>query len=540
MRSRIYSNMLRTWTALPARAWLRALGSALPALAVAVVVLASATDFFPDTALVPGVPLISMITPLRLVICGGLIALLCTGARLSTLRTRIDIPIGVLLLVSTVGTVAGRWPGAPLRELFVEVAVFYLAVGLRRTRPESWAAVSMLALVSVSIAGSVAFAQVTNQTFTGFCGGGFFGDEVTCAHGAMIRAEGTFSNPNELAAFLLLLAPLAALAVTLVTEKLTRVVLIGLTVVGSAAVLTTFSRGAYGAIVVSLLVAAARRPLSRLSRYQVTLIPTAGTLVLAGSGMVIAVLAQHNASLGLREKAWTAALREALAHPVLGVGLGRAGSVITAETGTQFAHVHNLWLNWLVETGVPGLLAITTITVVGVVSAARLASQGSATGTAELAGLSGFLVTSLLDDPANLSRIALAMWLMIGLIMAETPARWRDPFAPARAETSGPPEHTGASSTELPELGRPSAHENDLSATQPIPAVPARPSRAAETRVTARKPPPPGALGETPPTPPVPRRSPPSPPRSIPNRHAARRQGQSPPQRPGNGNPPRP
>lgn len=388
-------------------------------LAVAVVMLTAATDFFPDSTLV------GVVTPLRLVIACGLIALPFTGARWTTLRTRIDIPIGILVVVAAAGTLLGGRPGAPLRELLVEVAVFYLVVGLRRTRPESRAAVSILALVSVAIAATVAFSQVNNQTPTGFCGGGFLGD-VTCGNGAMIRAEGTFSNPNELAAFLLLLAPTAILARNMVRDRLAQTVLVGLAICGGAAVLVTFSRGAYAGIVAGVAAAMAARTLFRkLGRVQLTLIVTAATLATAGSAMVVAVLSRHDQSLGLRGTAWTAALRIAAAHPLLGVGLGRAGSVITALTGVDFAHAHNMWLNWLVETGVPGLVAITAITVIAVVSAARLASQGSAAGACELAGLTGFLLMSLLDDPANSSRIAVAMWLLIGLVMAETPARWR-------------------------------------------------------------------------------------------------------------------
>jgi O-antigen ligase len=486
---------LRTREALPAQSRAGHLAALLPMLAVAVVLLTAATDFFPDTTL------IGVITPLRLVTAGGVVALVCTGARLSTLRTRIDIPIGVLVLVSAAGTILHGWPGAPLRQLLVDVAVFYLVVGLRRTRPESRTTLSMLALVSVSIAGTVAFAQISDQTPTGFCGGGFLGD-VTCSQGAMIRAEGTFSNPNELAAFLLLLAPTAVLARTVVTDRLTQIVLVGLAVIGAGAVLTTFSRGAYAGMVVGLGAAvAARTLLRRLSRLQLTLLVTAGTLALAGSAMLIAILSRHDESLGLRGRAWTAAMRAALKHPLLGVGLGRAGSVISSSTGAQFAHAHNMWLNWLVETGVLGLLAITAITVIAVVSAARLASQGSATGAAELAGLTGFLLMSLLDDPANSSRIAVAMWLMTGLVMAEMPAGWRHAAAPVSAESLADAPAAAEKVSEKVSAVREPEPEAAV-VTQPMPAVAGPPTTSGKHRR-----PPPDSLGETLPTPAVPPRT---------------------------------
>lgn len=476
----------------------RAFASLLPVLAVAVIVLTAATDFFPDTAIFPNVPLLGVISPLRLVIAAGLIALFASGARLGTFRTRIDIAVGVLLVVATAGILLRHWPSSPLRELVVEIAACYLAVGVRRRHSESWTAVSVLALVAVAAAGAVAVAQVSNQTPTGFCGGGFLGN-VACGHGAVIRAEGTFDNPNELAAFLLLLAPVATCAITVVTERLTRAVLIGLAVLGWAAVLTTFSRGAYVAMVVAVvLIAGARRWLPQLTRTQLTVLITGGAVVLAASGGVLAILSRHDASMSARGLAWTAAVRLALRHPVLGVGLGRAGTAISANVGEQFAHAHNLWLNWLVETGVPGLLAITAITVIGLVSAARRAALGSMMSAAQLAGLTGLLLMCLADDPANLSRIAMAMWLMLGWIMAETPARWRDaekPLStPARRAVEDSLVGAGPVETDVAEL------------TSPMAAVPATASRG--TRVDrTRKPRQPDPLGETQPIPRYPERA---------------------------------
>lgn len=507
----------------------RAFGSMLPILAVAVVVLTAATDFFPDTSLFPRVAVIRVFTPLRLVIIAGVIGLVSSGARLAAFRTRIDLPVAALVLVAAAGIVPRHWPAAPLRELFVEVTVFYLAVGVRRRYSASWAPVSMLALVGVATAGLVAFAQMANQTPTGFCGGGFLGN-VACGHGAIIRAEGTFANPNALAAFLLLLAPVATCAVSLVAERLTRAMLIGLAVVGWAAVLTTFSRSAYVAMLVSLaLVVGARRLLSQLTRLQLTLLISGGALVLAASGGVVAVLWRHDASLSAHGQAWVAAVHLAVAHPVLGVGLGRAGAVVSASTGEQFAHVHNLWLNWLVETGVPGLLAITAITVIGIVSAARRASQGSVISTAELAGLTGFLLMNLLDDPANLSRIAMAMWLTLGSIMAKTPARWRDAGTPA------PRDEEDSLDSDLPEDAAESTH--------PLPAVPAASGGRNGVRAT-RKSPQLDPLGETQPIPPYPPRPAPTttpPPKQplVPGRPGTHRRAPNPPH-PASQQPPKP
>ncbi|WP_236796119.1 O-antigen ligase [Amycolatopsis sp. GM8] len=506
--------LLTTRLSAPAQAAARALGVYLPVAAVAVAVLESATDVFPDNGL------ISVITPLRLVIGAALIALVATGARASAFVTRIDVPIAVLLLVALAGTVLGHRSGAPFRELCTEVALFYLVVGFFRSRPEPSAPMSMLALVAVTIAGTVALAQISNQTPTGFCAGGLLGEGV-CGHGdSAVRAIGTFANPNVLAAFLLLLAPLAALAPRLATERTTRLLLTGLAVVGFGAVLTTFSRAAYVAAFAGLLViVVVRWILPRLNRNQIWLVVTGGAGALVALTVGLIALSRGGGSLYGRGSAWGTAIRVTESDPLFGVGLGRAGAVISANTTAgPFAHAHNLWLNWLVETGGAGFLAFTVITVAAVYCAVRLAARGRATGVAALAGLTGFFLMSLLDDPANLSRIAMAMWLVLGVVMAESQPRWRDPVvaprpkAPPRTRTA----QTGPKTRVVPRPRRaPVAAERTRPVLPPVekPAEVTRPQRKAPTHPTPvpgleapRRRRPPQPPGEHP-QPPAPRRT---------------------------------
>ncbi|MFC5804896.1 hypothetical protein [Streptomyces formicae] len=189
----------------------QAIAQVVPLAAMAVVLLDSATDFFPDD------PLISVVTPVRLALLTGLTglaALVVGGARLSAFRTRLDLPVTLLLLAAAGTTYVGGHPTAPLRALVTSAGAYYLMVGLRRTQPESWRAVALFALFAVVAAGTTAFSQLTNETPTGFCRTGLLTD-VDCDEGAagmLIRATGTFANPNLLAAFLVLLTPLTLLA----------------------------------------------------------------------------------------------------------------------------------------------------------------------------------------------------------------------------------------------------------------------------------------------------------------------------------------
>lgn len=307
----------------------------------------------------------------------------------------------------------------------------------------------MLTSGAAVLASAVAVGQFSHDVPTGFCRSGLLRD-APCEPGALVRAVGTFANPNLLAALLLLFAPLCVLAVSMVSDRTARMCVIALAVVCYAGIFVTFSRAAYLGALAGLLVLAWWHLRPRLSPARVRLAGWAGAGALAVALAAIAVASQAGRSLGVRGEAWRAALSIALDHP-LGVGLGHAGAVVNAriDGSVEFQHVHNLWLNWLVETGPLGLLAITVITGGAVVTAVGLARRGDAVGHAGLAALTGFLIMNLLDHPTNLSRIAVAFWLVLALMTASAPARWRGPATrrrrhahPVVIDTSAPTEST--------------------------------------------------------------------------------------------------
>ncbi|MBG0854502.1 O-antigen ligase family protein [Streptomyces spinoverrucosus] len=402
----------------------------VPLAALFVVFLDTATDFFPDD------PLVGVVTPTRLALLAGLLAIVVPvrgrhRTRLRDFRTRLDLPIALLLGAVVMTTFLGGHPTAPLRGLLTVIAGYYLVVGLRRTQPESWRAVGLLALVGIAAAGTSAFSQFTNETPTGFCRTGLLTD-ISCdsdSSAVLIRAIGTFANPNLLAAFLVLLLPFVLLASVSVDERTARTVIVLIGVVGYGALLTTFSRAGYVAGAAGLLVLGGAYWLApRLAdRAQRRITATLGFLALGGAAAAIWAASQAGNSLGVRGQAWNAALDIAVNNP-LGVGLGRSGAVISATAPGErvFVHAHNMWLNWLVETGPLGLLALLSITLITWSSAARAARAKSAIGTVGLASLTGFFMIGMMDHPANLDRIDMLFWLILAMVMAEAPAGWRN------------------------------------------------------------------------------------------------------------------
>lgn len=96
--------------------------------------------------------------------------------------------------------------------------------------------------------------------------------------------------------------------------------------------------------------------------------PTRYRLLISGAATVAAVgiaAVVTGGRFGVRNDVWAAAARLVVDEP-FGVGPGRAGALLDAAIAGDelFAHARNLWLNWAVEAGVAGLLAVLALTAV--------------------------------------------------------------------------------------------------------------------------------------------------------------------------------
>jgi O-Antigen ligase len=384
-------------------------GSAVALVCLTAALLESAADLLPDD------PALSFLTPLRLVLAAGLVAAAVAGVGPRAWRTPLDAAFAVLLLAAGLATVVAGEPWAAWRWLLTGIGAYYLVVGVRRALPDSAAALGMLALVAVAVAGATAARQAAGGIPTGFCRGALDGSAEACGPDAFVRVVGTFANPNLLAAFLVLLLPVAAAGAAGLADRSARLVAAAVVVLGYAAVLLTASRGGIIAAVAGTAAFAllrARRPRLRIGLVAAAVATTALVLVAAGL------------SVGVRADVWTAAVRLFVEHP-LGVGPGRAGPVLDAAVpgDEAFQHAHNLWLNWAVEAGLPGLAAALAVTVAGAVLAVRRGRAGTLLGAGAAAGLAGFAVMSLADHPAAASRVAVALWAVLAIVATEARPR---------------------------------------------------------------------------------------------------------------------
>ncbi|WP_154402642.1 O-antigen ligase family protein [Nocardioides speluncae] len=400
----------------------RTVGAAVATIAIVLVLSEAVADALPDD------PIRFNVTPVRLAIILGLVGICFAGVMVRSLRTRLDVPILVLLAAAGFATLVHSQSFSAWRGLLAGVAAYYLAVGARRGGALSFGTLATIALVFVAVPAGVALGQASNQTSTGFCRSGLGGElSNVCNDDAMVRVVGTFYNPNLLAAFLVMFVPLAVVGALGVADRSLRA--LAFTVIGGSyiAILATFSRGGMAAAFVGAVVLV------------VLLKPTRRRLTVAGvaagvGGLLLVFLMVVRGGVGVRTEVWSAALRVAAENP-LGTGLGLSGHLVAGRVpGTEaFVHVHNLWLNWLVETGVVGGVAVVVITVLVGIRVGRAALAGSKMAAALAGGLASFAVVSMVDHPANSMAISLVMWLMLGL--AET--SWEPSPLPAAIRHKG-------------------------------------------------------------------------------------------------------
>lgn len=390
------------------------LKGAAPLLAVSVLLFNTMVPILPSSDLV------WKLTATRLLFLFGTAAVLASGARLRHFRSPLDVPIAVLIVasgVSMVHRISGN--GAALASLLSALALYYLTLAILRLEPHAAWTLAIVALVAVAITSGVAIYQMVHHVETGFCRR--YLTDVTCGPGTLMRATGTFANPNVMAAGILLLTPLAAFVPSRIACRPGRLLLALIVVIGCAGLVLTFSDAAW----VGAVAGVAALGLTKLYRagrwHRIYTWGLAGLGAVGVAGVVTGIVGRH----GQRNEIWSRAFEIARHHLLTGVGLGQSRAVLGEAQGVVIYHAHDLWLNWLLVAGVLGLVAIAAVTFVSLRQVVGFAMTGSLLGRACMVALVAFYVDGLFDDPSYLQRIALVWWLVMAIAM------YRDRHRPA-------------------------------------------------------------------------------------------------------------
>jgi O-antigen ligase len=179
--------------------------------------------------------------------------------------------------------------------------------------------------------------------------------------GYNIGGSGLTANPNDLALMLNLLIPFAAALVASGRGAVQRLVAAAALLLGVAAVIVTFSRAGFLTLaalgVVALVALARRRPLVALGAALVLTVsaPLIPEGYLERLGTITDISADRTGSAQGRWNDWTAAVEIAARNPVTGVGLGQNVLALNQQRGATWREVHNVYLQYAVDLGLPGL-----------------------------------------------------------------------------------------------------------------------------------------------------------------------------------------
>lgn len=319
------------------------------------------------------------------------------------------LPVAALAFVMLPG---GSQPDVTLREIrltLVEPLLLFCAalIVLRDRRARRWA------FTCVAVIGTVIGAGACIQV-----AGGFGGVES----GALTRATGIYSHPNNLALFLertfLLVMPMLLFR--------TREPLLWLAiVVQGAGIMLTFSRGALLAVMVGigvmLLILGMRRWL------------TGGVALGIGSGVVLATIDRErlfdmggSGSEPTRFAIWRSSLRMLLDHPVFGVGpdqflyqYGRRYVEPSAWPERYTSHPHNLVLDVWLRLGAAGVGVFAALAggVWRFARRTRTTIRTDPIACGALAALAGGAAHGLLDNGFFLPDLAAVTWIAIAMLV---------------------------------------------------------------------------------------------------------------------------
>jgi probable O-glycosylation ligase (exosortase A-associated) len=301
-----------------------------------------------------------VLAPLRIALLAAIVATLThTFSRFAKGLPLVEINSALVIVGSLVGwailTVPfSYWPGGSVAYLldtwFKTLIVFVLLANVINTMGKlkgiSWGLVLM----------SVPLALTTIQNF--MAGTSYRGSDRTVGYIASLTA-----NPNDMALMLNLILPFG-IALFLGTRKAGLRIIIG-TILGLqvAAIIATFSRGGFltlGVICLCYLWLLRNRPERLWGPVIILLLAISVPLIPASyfDRLDTIVNIEDDAS-GSAQTRWSdmkAATRLALANPLIGAGLGQNQLAMNEVRGTTWTEIHNVYLQYAVELGMPGLL----------------------------------------------------------------------------------------------------------------------------------------------------------------------------------------
>lgn len=236
-----------------------------------------------------------------------------------------------------------------------------------------------------------------------------------------IRASSTFDNPLILAAYLVPLLPIAIYTFFEVEEKWKRAVTAFCALLVFGGIAATYSRGAYLAVVVMLVL------LMFLGKKQALAISALfiGILLVLPTSVYQRFFAMLDLDVSTvtRLTIWGGCLKVFTEYPLFGVGAGTENvtNLLQSRFGINQPHAHSLYFELLVEGGLTSILffiAVLSLLVYDIVFLLRSGGRWRMMGVTYLSALAGFLIFSVFEYSLQSPKELQFFMIVLGLIEA--------------------------------------------------------------------------------------------------------------------------
>lgn len=390
-------------------------------------------------ALMAGLPLVTRAGLTLLITAAGLLWLLwalCTPAgRIGPISGWLLVMLGVSVLATGFSPVPAA-AATGLIKLLSYLGVYALMRQLLATAPPWWDRITACLLggsLLVSVIG-------IRQLYADSSALARWSDPNSVAQGT-VRIYSTLDNPNLLAGYLLPILPIAVVALLRWQRLSARLFALTAAVLGSAALVLTYSRGgwlglvgAYGVLAVLLLLRFTRHwPVFWRRVFPLLLLVLAG-LVLAVAIAKVEPLRVRVMSLGagredssnnFRINVWMAAIEMIKDRPWLGIGPGNSAFNLIYPLYQQpkfnALSAYSIPLELAVEGGIPGLLAGLGLLVASVrlgLTQVRANGRQALPALAAVAVIAGLAVQGVTDTIFFRPEVQLSGWFCLATLSA--------------------------------------------------------------------------------------------------------------------------